>query len=131
MPRARRTVAPRLTEADIERTCTGYLGLDGWRTLKTDPCSDRARGKGFGEKGMADCLYVRYVERHYEGTCNAHVLWIEWKRPGGQLSPHQAQWHTIERKRGALTWIAGVDFEASIDGFLAHYRASGLNRGKV
>ena len=37
-----------------------YLQLDGWRPIRTDPVSDRARGKGFGELGMPDYLFLRY-----------------------------------------------------------------------
>ncbi len=133
---------PRLTEADIQRTCTDLLILDGWRALRTDPVSDRARGKGFGETGMADHLYLRYLNRANPnvpvwGTNRrmynpeAEVMWIEWKRKGSKAATHQKLWHGVERDRGALTLIAGEDFKASIDGFVAWYRASGLNRGRV
>jgi hypothetical protein len=43
----------RLTEAQIQKTCSDFLALDGWRVLITNPCSDKARGKGFGEVGMS------------------------------------------------------------------------------
>jgi len=115
----------RLREIDIQRQCSDYLALDGWRMLRTDPCSDRRRGKGFGEVGMADCLYIRY-----EPELQARVLWIEWKRPGCHPTPQQQQWHLAERARGALTWIAGVDFPADYDSFLLYYRQSGLLRRK-
>lgn len=117
---------PRVLEKHIQETCTQYLELDGWRALKTDPCSDRARGKGFGEKGMADHLYLRYDCRRL-----AEVMWIEYKRPKGTLSLHQKIWHEAERARGAFTAIAGIDFEPTIEGFVEWYRASGFNRGRV
>ncbi len=50
-----------LRERDIAKTCSDVLIWDGWRMLVTDPVSDRARGKGFGELGMADRLYIRYA----------------------------------------------------------------------
>jgi len=80
----------KISEADIQRTCSELLEWDGWRALRTDPVSDRAtvdairraimgvpelnhvrelilkvikrcvRGKGFGELGMPDHLYIRY-----------------------------------------------------------------------
>ncbi len=65
------------------------------------------------------------------GRERAEVLWIEWKKLGGKASQHQQDWHTLERKRGALVWLAGVDFPASVEGFLDHYRASGLNRRPI
>lgn len=135
--------ALKVSERDIQRTCSDLLALDGWRMLRTDPCSDRARGKGFGEIGMADCLYIRYdwpgsLDLDNEigpvsivGSSLGQLMWIEWKAPGKGASVMQDQWHRAERARGALTLIAGQDFEASIEGFISWYRASGLNRGKV
>jgi hypothetical protein len=119
----------------IEAECTRLLEMDGWRALRTDPVSDRGRGKGFGEVGMADHLYFRYhVQRCIEVVPElgeSEVLWIEFKSAKSKPKPHQIDWHTKERARGALTWIAGVDFPASVAGFVEHYRASGLNRGRV
>lgn len=130
-----------LSEADIARTCSDLLQADGWRMLITDPVSDRARGKGFGELGMADRLYVRYANASNpnarpwgtnRATYNpiAEIMWIEWKRTrrGRATKPtaHQIAWHGAERARGALTLIAGIDFPATIEGFRAWYAASGL-----
>lgn len=134
----------RLLERDIERTCTEFLSLDGWRCLKTDPVSDRSRGKGFGEKGMADCLYIRYLSACEGKGCSdgaecpvrSEVMWCEWKRErGGKITSraekakiHQKAWHAAERARGALTLIAGEDFPATIEGFQQWYMKSGLAR---
>ena len=140
--------APRLpaslhvAESDLERYGTDLLALDGWRSLKTDPVSRREWGKGFGEKGMADRLYIRYASDdevwlqtkvRYDSTINsahsrAQVLWIEWKTPRGKAEPHQRIWINVERGRGALVLLAGEDFEATPEGFLAWYRGSGLLR---
>ena len=118
----------------MEAECTRLLEQDGWRSLRTDPVSDRGRGKGFGELGMADHLYIRYSYRH-PASNNAlslsQVLWVEFKSSKGKPAKHQIEWHTAERARGALTLIAGVDFPASVAGFVEYYRASGLNRGRV
>lgn len=127
-----RSSKPHISEAAIERTCTDLLELDGWRSLKTDPVSRREWGKGFGEKGMADRLYIRYMKSRYSLELAGHrwaaVLWIEWKSAKGKPAPHQLAWHQAERARGALTLIAGVDFPASIEGFAAWYAESGLQR---
>ncbi len=89
---------------------------------------------------MADHLYMRYNDqailctmpmRESRVRAEAETLWIEFKSASGKPKKHQVEWHDKERARGALTWIAGVDFPASIEGFRAHYRASGLNRGSV
>lgn len=143
---------PLLTEKHIQETCSQFLELDGWRRLRTDPVSDRSRGKGFGEPGMADDLYIRYqtpLTRSLAlrlGNGNqafAEVLWCEFKRErGGQgkralftkaekAKIHQSAWHAAERARGALTVILGEDCPATIEGFQEWYRSSGLMRRKL
>ena len=140
-----------LREAAIEAECTKLLAEDGWRPLRTDPVSDRARGKGFGELGMADHQYIRYlpelsavvckgadtvvgrfvleaVAEQARGLALAQVLWIEFKRPGKKPKKHQRAWHDKERARGALTKIAGEDFPATVQGFKDWYETSGLMR---
>ena len=119
------------SEAQIEAECTKLLEEDGWRALRTDPVSDRVRGKGFGELGMADHLYLRYGRRRNRELPQGdedQVMWIEFKRPGEKAKKHQIAWHQRERARGALTLIAGEDFPATVEGFRAWYAASGLRR---
>jgi len=126
-----REAAKDVPEAQIESECTKLLELDGWRALRTDPVSDRSRGKGFGELGMADHLYIRYGQRRNRQWPQGEedqVMWIEFKAPGGRVKKHQTLWHARERARGAMTAIAGVDFPASVKGFSGWYRASGLAR---
>lgn len=133
LPKPERADMP---EALIEAECTKLLEEDGWRALRTDPVSDRGRGKGFGEVGMADHLYIRYHLGGKEQTeINralfaewAQILWIEFKSASGKPKKHQLDWHAKERARGALTLIAGVDFPASVAGFVAWYAKSGLRR---
>lgn len=122
------------SESMIEAECTKLLEEDGWRALRTDPVSDRGRGKGFGELGMADHLYMRYGQRsnrEFPQGEEDQVMWIEFKAPKGKPAKHQILWHQKERARGALTLIAGEDFPASVEGFKQWYAASGLNRGGV
>lgn len=134
---------PDVLEAVIQEDVTKFLECDGWRALRTDPVSDRRRGKGFGEIGMADMMFIRYWGSHvgrapqgHDTRCNAlalaagnHIMWIEFKRGrGGVLAKSQRDWHNKERARGALTLIAGEDFTPSLKGFRAWYRASGLER---
>ncbi len=118
-------------EALIEAECSRLLEQDGWRALRTDPVSDRGRGTGFGELGMADYLYLRYETSYGAWETTPDILWVEYKSAKGKPAKHQVAWHTKERARGALTWIAGVDFPASVAGFVEHYRKSGLNRGRI
>jgi hypothetical protein len=113
----------KLTESMIQETCSEMLELDGWRRLRTDPVSDRARGKGFGEPGMADDLFIRYI-----WAAMAEVMWIEWKSAKGITKRHQAIWHVAESARGATVVVAGEDFPKSIEGFQDWYKSSGLNR---
>jgi hypothetical protein len=127
-------------EKALEAYGTDLLELDGWRTLKTDPVSRKEWGKGFGELGMADRLYIRYEPLGHatpDILSMAQVLWIEWKRirPGRlaamKAQAHQKLWIEAERSRGALVWLAGVDFTATPEGFFTHYKDSGLLRRKI
>jgi hypothetical protein len=136
-PAAHKSSAEQPSEALIEAECTKILEADGWRSLRTDPVSDRGRGKGFGEVGMADHLYILYggADEHAHTMMRGAqgrgcvVLWIEYKRwHGGVVSKAQRLWHIKERARGALTLIAGEDFTASVDGFKEWYAKSGLQR---
>lgn len=125
-----------LSEAHIQQTCTQMLELDGWRSLRTSPVSNRARATGFGELGMADYLYIRYSLRDFGDRSPvwasvAQVMWIEWKAAKGKAAPHQAAWIDVERARGALVLLAGVDFPASIEGFRNWYKTSRLMRRKI
>lgn len=126
-----------LLEAHLQEACTTILELDGWRYIKMEPVSNRKWGKGFGEVGMPDALYLRYgppetLRRndHQPGTLAVlcEVMWIEWKRKGGRPKPHQLAWHDAERRKGALVLCAGIEFEATFDAFIAWYRSSGLLR---
>jgi hypothetical protein len=94
--------------------------------------SDRGRGKGFGEVGMADHYYVRYSApwdaEWPAARADSQSLWVEYKSASGKPSKTQIAWHGKERARGALTLIAGVDFPASVEGFRSWYAASGLRR---
>lgn len=131
-------------EREIQRTVTEWLTLDGWRALRTDPVSDRSRGKGFGELGMADMLYIRYGDPYYtkEPSALAGVMWIEFKRERGgngkralftraeKAKLHQRAWIAAERARGALVLLVGEDCPATIEGCMAWYIGSGLLRNK-
>ena len=126
-------------ERDLAKACTQLLEYDGWRALPLEPMSRRDLGKGFGEPGMADYLYVRYIFNDIlfssnpkrfecENRAESEVLWIEYKSPCGKVSAAQKLWHACERRRGALTAIAKMDFEPTIEGFENWYFKTGLVR---
>jgi hypothetical protein len=115
------TVKPKLTEAHIQKAVVDFLVLDGWRAIRTDPVSDRSRGKGFGEIGMPDYLFIRYRSNSIADVWTADVMWIEFKAPGKVRMSAQLAWHTAEIERGAL--VLTVD---SIDSFEKWYSRSGL-----
>lgn len=125
------------SEAMIQKGGRDLMELDGWMLLKTDP--EWMRGLGVSEPGIADDQFIRYdiheefwpfegpkIPLHYKVL--AQVLWIEWKKKGGKAGAHQATWHQHMRWLGAVTLIAGENFEASIDGFTKWYMESGLAR---
>jgi hypothetical protein len=126
------------SEASIQGACDDLLVLDGWRILKTDLA--HLRGLGVQEPGMPDRCYIRY---EHEGDPHpepmpydnawSQVMWIEWKckRPGSKAAEHQNKWHRAERARCALVLVAGEDFGASPEEFLAWYNQSGLARRKL
>lgn len=134
-PRHQRALrTPLLLEKDIQRTCSELLESDGWRRVRFEYTYSEHKRKAFGELGMADDLFIRYCQKPL-----AEVLWIEWKRivatgngrrwpRSTQAAIHQSAWHTLERRRGAMTLLAGRDFPASIDGFVEWYNRSGLKR---
>lgn len=115
---------PRLTEAHIQQTVREFLEADGWRAIRTEHALERTKeGKirrKVGEVGMPDMLFVRYLDRSW---VPADVMWIEFKRPGNNLTPSQVAWHETEQERGAL--IVVVD---DPDWFAEWYLQCGLNR---
>lgn len=125
----------RVTEADVQRAVVDMLAADGWRAIRTDPVSDRSRGKGFGEIGMPDYLFIRYLDMdllEYPGgrivlkRPAAEVLWVEFKKPKGVTRAHQVAWHSNEHARGALVKV----FD-SVDAAREWYKTSGLMRNTI
>jgi hypothetical protein len=130
----------KISEADVQQAVVLMLELDGWRAIRTDPVSDRSRGKGFGEVGMPDYLFIRYG--NYQNTAtwksmeeqrserfpcaDAEVLWIEFKAPGKKPKPHQCNWMVKENARGALIMVCD-----SVDDFREWYKISGLMRHQI
>ena len=130
-----------LSEASIQEACCTILIYDDWRRVRTD--LKHLRGLGVQEPGIADDLFIRYWtgcinQLEMKPPCEswAQVLWCEWKKldkHGKPTKPSalQEDWHREERRLGALTWVAGVDFEPTIEGFREHYKKSGLMRRKI
>lgn len=123
----------KIPEANIEAAITSILEYDGWRSFKMEQNFSEKKQRAFGEAGMPDRLYIRHLAAWMQAPritdrALCEVLWIEHKAATGKASAAQKLWHAAERKRGALTLIAGEDFEASVDGFLEFYRKSGLMR---
>lgn len=129
-PRATRgTRKDETLEAEIEAGCVAFMGQDGWSALKTDPCSDRGRAKGFGVIGMADFQFARPLPYAIDGNSYAcDFLRVEFKRRQGRVGEHQLAWHNEERRLGFRTWIAKVDFAPTLEAYREHYAASGLMR---
>lgn len=154
----RKKTNPALLEKHIQEACCRILEYDGWRRIRMEATYSEKKRKGVGESGMADDLFIRYRAEFADGSDaydlmadgTAQVLWCEWKRlvaspervrrnttlkqkwpRSTQAAIHQRAWIVLERKRGALVWLAGEDFEASVDGFRDHYRKSGLMRREI
>jgi hypothetical protein len=134
----------KILEKHLQKHGEDLLQLDGWRILRLEQNYSERKSKLVGEAGAPDGLYIRYAHfgflyinkqlmntsRDSDAVWEAatEVMWIEWKSPKGRASTAQKIWHGAERKRGALTLIAGEDFPASIEGFVKWYNNSGLMR---
>lgn len=126
---------PALKESQIQRTVCDFLRAERWRVFEFEHEFSERKRKTFGEPGMPDVLAIRYNVL-LDGSLDGDplepwkgdiVLWIELKRIDGRgrttkARADQKAWHGAERARGALTWIAGEDFPATIEGFIEHYR---------
>lgn len=125
----------KVSEVQIQKAADDFLELDGWRYVETDP--KHLRGLGVSEKGIPDRLYLRYgfnpktMYGSIPAKSTTQILWVEHKRKKGKAAQHQKDWHETERARGALVLVAGIDFEASLEGFVEWYEKSGLQRKKV
>lgn len=124
---------PKPRERDINSGIKTILELDGWHVFSMETLWRDDWKKGTGEPGMPDILAIRYSSGGTPQSLPqcAEVLWIEGKSSRGKLAHHQLVWHCAERARGALTWIAGNDFPASVEGFLGKYKSSDLCRRKL
>jgi hypothetical protein len=94
--------ALQLAEREVSRQISDYLGWHGWRRIRNQSGVATNAGGGtfrFGEKGIPDLLFLRYIPEH-PGI--ALVLWVETKRAKGKLAPEQLKWQHDERLRGAL-----------------------------
>ena len=126
----RRERAPllELPESSIQRTICDFLRAEQWRVFEFERTWSELKRKAVGEEHMPDVLAIRYD--FYAPT--AQVLWLECKRiyRGKPTQPTQGQrdWKRDEKARGAMVWTLGEDCGATIECFLAHYKASGLQR---
>ena len=90
-----------MKEADITRTVRQYLEYRGWRAV-------RINAGPFGKRGLPDFCFLHYSRRL--------IVWIEFKGPGGRLSPEQSAWIEEERRHGATVLVV-----KDIDAFVAWY----------
>jgi hypothetical protein len=135
-PRKSRALAVREV-AHIMPAVADFLRLDNWEVRHLEYGFDKRSNQKHGEPGMADLQCIRYA---YPGLRDsiyspqgritlrreAEVLWIELKSISGILDAEQRGWIMARRLAGALVWVAKEDFPPTIEGFMEHYRASGL-----
>lgn len=120
-------------ERELLASIDNIMGWEGWRIWKLETVRDKERGRGFGEPGMADRLYLRPTgKRGASFACEA--LYVEGKRvrsdrpSATKAQAHQQLWHAAERASGFRTVILGQDCEATFDGFFRWYGEAGLFR---
>jgi len=137
LDRKQRLVVP---ESSLESAVATIMQLDGWRYFHTEWALTQG-GRPVLEVDMADALFIRYlagakIETSLNTGCTlkapcAEVLWCEFKRIGEEATGAQRLWHAAERKRGAMVIVAGIDFVATSEGYLAWYQSSGLQRRRI
>jgi len=104
-----------LLEKDVAKQIRDFLEVRHWRRVRNQSMVTMGAGgpMTIGEKGMADLLYIHYIDWiEYPGL--AAMLWIETKRAkGGKRHEDQVKWHAKEQGRGAVTLFANdiTDFE--------------------
>lgn len=123
----------KLKESDVTQQVKDFLEYRGWRAIRLNRGLMQGAFGGvvqFGEPGMADFLFIRYMQGNLEAG-PALTLWVEFKAPGRRAQCRcqskrprqrctacdQAKWREQERRRGALVWL--VD---DLDQFGAEYR---------
>lgn len=120
----------KISEAHIQQAVCEFLILDGWRIFRTELTVQRERGRVVGERGMPDCLAIRYRQGERldpvsilqsRRTSLDQVMWIEFKAPGKTPRADQHAWHKAEHQRGANVLV--VD---DIDWFMNYYRTNGM-----
>ena len=90
----------RLTERQVAEQVREWFAWHKWRCLRHNVglAFDQSGGKVFfGEKGMADLMFLYYLPEPPAATL---TVWVETKRPGGVLSPAQVDWQRKEMARG-------------------------------
>jgi len=93
---------PILAERDVKRQVCDFLEWRNWRPIRNQvSVSQNAAGGWFrtGENGMADYLFLRYLD---DKPGAALALWVELKREGKPRRPDQVKWQLEETLRGAL-----------------------------
>lgn len=111
---------PKLSESDVTKQIRDFLEWRQWRCIRHNRSIVTMPGAGivsFGEPGMPDLQFIRYVPT--EGIPGAAiVLWLELKatgkkaqcrcptkKPGQRCTAcDQKNWKDRERKRGAVVW---------------------------
>ncbi len=116
----------RIPESSLESAIFDLLTYDNFHVFRFGWAITQA-GRELSEVGAPDLLALRYG---LPPDWRTEVLWLEIKSATGRLSPEQRLWIIGERRRGALVWICGETFPATVEGFKEFYGASGLARRK-
>ena len=98
---------PKLAEKDIQRQIIDLLRAHNWTVLQTNKfhSGNAVVVQGASEPGIPD-LQARRKYDSYVVHDLQRVIWIEVKRPGGELSPKQEQWLLLAKLRGEAVIVA-------------------------
>jgi hypothetical protein len=115
----------KLIEADIARQCRDFMRARSWRHVRTQFAFSPG-SFSTGEPGMADSLFLRYMDN---GA--ALATWVEFKSPNDKRRCNcgpgrqcklcrQRAWQERERARGAVVWVVD-DLQEFIERYEAAY----------
>lgn len=116
------------TETTLVKACLAYLALakvPAWRNNSGATAYQNAAGRKrlvrFGHVGSSDILGVLPLLRSDGNERRGVFLAVECKKPGGKLTPAQAQFLDAVRAAGGLALVV-----RSVDDLIAALDAEGL-----
>ncbi|MGA2270301.1 MAG: hypothetical protein ABSH44_17655 [Bryobacteraceae bacterium] len=109
----RKLSAGELLEREVTQQVKDFLLYRNWRPVRMQRTVIPGQFQT-GEPGICDYEFIYYLTQSKIMGASL-TLWVEFKRPGGELRKDQPEWHARERARGATVWVVDdFDFFATL-----------------